>query len=81
MPRTRRTLKKGIFCASFWNKPHNGVKNYRLEVMQMNENKKDPGENSREKAGTKLPPIVTPPIPPVPNRAWTEMKKGDKDKK
>ncbi len=43
----------------------------------MSENKKDPGVNSREKAGTKLPPIVTPPIPPVPNRARTEMKKGD----
>jgi hypothetical protein len=49
--------------------------------MKMSENEKDPGKNSREKAGTKLPPIVTPPIPPVPNRAWTEMKKGDKDKK
>lgn len=43
----------------------------------MNDNKQDPGKNSREKAGTKLPPIVTPPIPPVPNRAWTEMKEGD----
>ena len=43
----------------------------------MQENREDPGKNSREKAGTKLPPIVTPPIPPVPNRAWTEMKKDD----
>ena len=43
----------------------------------MQEKHEDPGKNSREKAGTKLPPIVTPPIPPVPNRAWTEMKKDD----
>ena len=42
----------------------------------MSENKQAPGKNSREKAGTKLPPIVTPPIPPVPNRAWTEMRLG-----
>ena len=40
----------------------------------MSENKKDPTQNSREKAGTKLPPLIEPPIPPVPNRAWTEMK-------
>ena len=53
------------------------MKNYRLEVIKMQEKHEDPGKNSREKAGTKLPPIVTPPIPPVPNRAWTEMKKGD----
>ena len=42
----------------------------------MQEKREDPGKNSREKAGTKLPPIVTPPIPPVPNRAWTAMRKG-----
>ena len=46
----------------------------------MSENKQDPGKNSREKAGTKFPPIVEPPIPPVPNRAWTEMKKDEKKK-
>ena len=44
--------------------------------------KKDtsPEQNSREKAGTKLPPIITPPVPPVPNRAWTEMKGERKGK-
>lgn len=47
----------------------------------MSENKKNPSENSREKAGTKLPPIITPPIPPVPNRAWTEMKKDEEKNK
>ena len=44
--------------------------------------KKDtsPEQNSREKAGTKLPPIITPPVPPVPNRAWTEMKDEHKER-
>ena len=46
----------------------------------MKENKKDPGVDSREKAGTKFPPIIEPPVPPVPNRAWTEMKKDEKKK-
>ena len=46
----------------------------------MSKNKQDPGKNSREKAGTKFPPIVTPPVPPVPNRAWTEMKKDEEKK-
>ena len=40
----------------------------------MSENKKDPGKNSREKAGTKFPPIIEPPVPPVPNRAHTELR-------
>ena len=43
----------------------------------MSESKKDPSKNSREKAGTKLPPLVETPVPPVPNRAWTEMKKDE----
>ena len=46
----------------------------------MQKKKEDPGKNSREKAGTKLPPLVTPPIPPVPNRAHTEMKHGEEKK-
>ena len=50
------------------------------EVMKMSENKKEPGKNSREKAGTNFPPLVTPPVPPVPNRAWTEMKKDEEKK-
>ena len=50
------------------------------EVMKMSENKQDPGKNSREKAGTKFPPIIEPPVPPVPNRAWTEMKKDEEKK-
>ena len=48
--------------------------------MKMSENKQDPGKNSREKAGTKFPPIIEPPVPPVPNRAWTEMKKDEEKK-
>ena len=47
----------------------------------MSESKKDPSKNSREKAGTKLPPLVEPPVPPVPNRAWTEMKKDEEKNK
>ena len=46
----------------------------------MNENKADPGQNSREKAGMKFPPLITPPVPPVPNRAHTEMKREEKSK-
>ena len=42
--------------------------------MNVENKREDPGKNSREKAGTRLPPIVTPPVPPVPNRAHTEMK-------
>ena len=43
----------------------------------MENKREDPGKNSREKAGTRLPPIVTPPVPPVPNRAYTEMKQDN----
>lgn len=42
----------------------------------MQEEKKPDGKQDREsqkKAGTKLPPVITPPVPPVPNRAHTEM--------
>ena len=46
----------------------------------MSESKQDPGKNSREKAGTKFPPIVTPPVPPVPSRAWTELTKDEEKK-
>ena len=50
----------------------------------MENKREDPGKNSREKAGTRLPPIVTPPVPPVPNRACAEMKQDaqgvEKDK-
>ncbi len=46
----------------------------------MSESKQRPEENSREKAGTRLPPLVQPPVPPVPNRAHTEMKKEEQKK-